>query len=487
MQFNTFTFLVFLPVVFIFYWILARRLRLQNLLVVAASYVFYGWWDTRFLWLIVITSACSFASGLLIEKFRDNRRLKRLVCASNITLNIGILALFKYYNFFAESLCELLALFNFHPDFATINLVLPVGISFYTFQALGYTIDTYRGNIRASRDPVAFFAFISFFPQLVAGPIERATSLLPQFSKLRVFNYDKATDGLRQMLWGLFKKMVIADNCAVAVDQIWGDYSNMPGFLLLLGSVLFSFQIYCDFSGYSDIAIGCARLFGIDLMRNFRFPYFSRSIPEFWRRWHISLMTWFRDYIYFPLGGSRCSLPRTIRNIFIVWIISGLWHGANWTFVCWGLFYAFLLSAHRVAGFKGIKDVTPEGKIWPSLKETAYIVITFLIVNLGWIVFRAPSMTDAAQYIMAMCDSSLFNLSGCISLMGGLQLTKSVPAILFLIVVEWMQRNKQHALQLTGNSLMTRNLALRYTFYIVFIMIILVYSGRNSEFIYFQF
>ncbi|MBR1543618.1 MAG: MBOAT family protein [Muribaculaceae bacterium] len=487
MQFNSFTFLVFLPVVFVIYWLLARRLRLQNLLVVAASYVFYGWWDPRFLWLIVITSACSFASGLLIEKFRYNRRLKRLVCASNITLNIGILALFKYYNFFAESLCEFLALFNFHPDFVTINLVLPVGISFYTFQALGYTIDTYRGSIRANRDPVAFFAFISFFPQLVAGPIERATSLLPQFSKMRVFNYDKATDGLRQMLWGLFKKMVIADNCAMAVDKIWGDYSNMPGFMLLLGSVLFSFQIYCDFSGYSDIAIGCARLFGIDLMRNFRFPYFSRSIPEFWRRWHISLMTWLRDYIYFPLGGSRCSLLKTIRNIFVVWIISGLWHGADWTFVCWGLFYAFLLSAHRVLGTKGIKDETSAGKTWPSLKEAASIVITFLIVNLGWIVFRAPSMTDAAQYIMAMCHSSLFNLSGSISLMGGLQLTKSVPAIIFLVAVEWMQRNKQHALQLTGNGLMTRSLVLRYTFYVVFIMIILVYSGRNSEFIYFQF
>lgn len=352
MLFNSFEFLLFLPIVFILYWFVFRQRRWQNFLIVIASYVFYGWWNWKFLILIALTSTCSFASGITLERFGKDRRIQKWISASNIILNLAILGVFKYYDFFVGSLQSAIAHLGYNLDFVTLNLVLPVGISFYTFQALSYTIDVYRGKIKATHDPIEFFAFISFFPQLVAGPIERATNLLPQFQSNRTFDYSKAVDGCQQMLWGFFKKLVVADACAGVVNQFWDSYSTLPGFTMFLLGVFFTMQIYCDFSGYSDIAIGCARLFGLNLMRNFDVPYFSRSIPEFWRRWHISLTTWFRDYIYFPLGGSRCSKAKTIRNIFIVWGISGLWHGANWTFVCWGLFHASLLTIYNIIGVR---------------------------------------------------------------------------------------------------------------------------------------
>ena len=352
MLFNSIEFLIFLPLVFLLYWFVFSRNRCwQNLLIVIVSYVFYGWWDWRFLFLIAFTSFCSYTSGLLLERFEGNRKWQKGISAGNIIINLTILGIFKYYNFFVENLDVIFSsLFNSHLDWVTIDIILPVGISFYTFQALSYTIDVYQKKLPATHDSVEFFAYISFFPQLVAGPIERATNLLPQFQKERHFDYVKAVDGCRQMLWGFFKKIVIADNCGYWVDYYWDQYQSLPSFSLFLLGVLFSFQIYCDFSGYSDIAIGCARLFGINLMRNFNFPYFSRSIPEFWRRWHISLTTWFRDYIYFPLGGSRCEKWKSIRNVYIVWGISGLWHGAEWTFVCWGLFHASLLAAYNILG-----------------------------------------------------------------------------------------------------------------------------------------
>ena len=319
MLFNSFEFLVFLPIVFLLYWFVFRGRRWQNLLIVLASYLFYGWWDWRFLILIAFTSVCSFGSGLLLEHFEGKRRWQQAISAGNIVLNLGILGVFKYYNFFVENLEHLFSsVFGYHLDWVTMEIILPVGISFYTFQALSYTIDVYQKKLSATHDVVEFFAYISFFPQLVAGPIERATNLLPQFQHNRQFDYAKAVDGCRQMLWGFFKKLVIADNCATIVNESWGQYQDFPGIGLFMIGVLFTFQIYCDFSGYSDIAIGCARLFGFNLMRNFNFPYFSRSIPEFWRRWHISLTTWFRDYIYFPLGGSRCDKWKIIRNVYIV-------------------------------------------------------------------------------------------------------------------------------------------------------------------------
>lgn len=329
MLFNSFEFLIFLPIVFLLYWFVFKPLRWQNLFIVAVSYIFYGWWDWRFLILIAFTTLCSFASGIVLEKLEGQRTKQKWVSAANITLNLLILCIFKYFNFFGENLAELFQLFGVEADWVTIDILLPVGISFYTFQALSYTIDVYQHKIKPTHDIVAFFAFISFFPQLVAGPIERATNLLPQFLVPRGFSYDKAVDGMRQILWGLFKKMVVADNCAVAVNLIFDEYQTLGGTHLFLGALFFTFQIYGDFSGYSDIAIGTARLFGVNLMRNFNFPYFSRDIAEFWRRWHISLTTWFRDYIYIPLGGSRCGKWKAMRNTLIIFLVSGFWHGAN--------------------------------------------------------------------------------------------------------------------------------------------------------------
>lgn len=351
MLFNSVEFLLFLPVVFLLYWYVFRPLRWQNLFVVMASYVFYGWWDWRFLILIAFTTLCSYVSGILLERAEGKRTRQKWISAINIIVNLSILGVFKYYDFFGENFTALLRLFGMEADWVTLNIILPVGISFYTFQALSYTIDVYQHRIKPTHDIIAFFAFISFFPQLVAGPIERATNLLPQMLKKRTFNYAQAVDGCRQILWGFFKKMVIADNCALAVGQILDSYTEQSGFMLLMGGFFFTFQIYGDFSGYSDIAIGTARLFGINLMRNFNYPYFSRDIAEFWRRWHISLTTWFRDYIYIPLGGSRCSRWKVMRNTLIIFLVSGFWHGANWTFIVWGAYHALLFFPLLLHGF----------------------------------------------------------------------------------------------------------------------------------------
>ena len=342
MLFQSIEFLIFLPIVFVLYWFVFKRLKYQNMLVLVASYIFYGWWDWRFLILIAITSGFSYWSGVLIKRFEDNQKKKKWISAGNIIINLLILCAFKYFNFFVENIVRLFDIFGMKLDWTTVNLILPVGISFYTFQALSYTIDVYRKKIEPTTDAVAFFAYISFFPQLVAGPIERSTNLLPQFQKERIFTFESGADGLRQMLWGFFKKIVIADQCAKYVDVVFADYSSQNGSTLLLAVFLFSIQIYADFSGYSDIAIGTAKLFGIRLMRNFNNPYFSRDIAEFWRRWHISLTTWFRDYVYIPLGGSRVSKAKIIRNTFIIFLLSGFWHGANWTFIVWGAYHALL-------------------------------------------------------------------------------------------------------------------------------------------------
>lgn len=454
---------------------------MQNLLVVAASYIFYGWWDWRFLLLIALTSFCSFLSGLLIEHYEGKRNKQKIVSAANIVLNLGVLGLFKYFNFFVENLEAIFNLFGFQLDWATINIVLPVGISFYTFQALSYTIDVYQKKLPATHDIIEFFAYISFFPQLVAGPIERATNLLPQFQQKRHFDYSKAVDGLRQMLWGFFKKMVIADSCAELVNNYWNNYPSLSGVTIFILGVLFTIQIYCDFSGYSDIAIGCARLFGFSLMRNFNFPYFSRSIPEFWRRWHISLTTWFRDYIYFPLGGSRCEKWKIIRNVYIVWGISGLWHGANWTFVCWGLFHATLLAIYNIFGINTkYKQIVAFGRYFPSIKEALQITLTFFLAVIGWIIFRAESMGQAIDIFSSMTSNSLIsnvdipNLMRCLFFAGA------------IFLIEWLQRGKQHALQFPTNGLFKYRLA-RWSVYYVILFLILKFSGSGQTFIYFQF
>ena len=479
MSFNSIEFILFLPLVFLLYWFVFKSTRKQNLLIVVASYVFYGWWDWRFLILIAITTFCSYASGILIERWEGQRGKQKAISAANIILNIAILATFKYYNFFVNSLNDIFASLGMSLDWPTARIILPVGISFYTFQALSYSIDVYRKKIEPQHDIVAFFAFISFFPQLVAGPIERATNLLPQFVDSRKFDYVKAVDGCRQMLWGFFKKLVVADTCASIVNSVWSDYSEYSALNLVLCCVLFSFQVYCDFSGYSDIAIGCARLFGINLMRNFNYPYFSRNIPEFWRRWHISLMSWFRDYVYFPLGGSRCPLWRTVFNTYVVFIISGLWHGADWTFVLYGCYHATLCSLYRFLSLKSkFEHNVGYNRLLPSIKELGMMVLTFILVSAGRILFRAQNVAMAGDFFSHICDKSLFCFDNIIG---------KWPLLLCvgLVIVEWIQRDKQHVLQLTGGVFKLR--WVRWTLYLGIALFTLLGQGAQQDFIYFQF
>lgn len=482
MLFNSIEFLLFLPIVFLLYWFFFRERNSQNLLIVVASYVFYGWWNWRFLILIALTSFCSYASGLLMELYKGKKRLRKCINIANIVIDLCILGVFKYYNFFIDNLNYLfLSLFDYQMDWVTMNVILPVGISFYTFQALSYTIDVYKGEMKASHNILEFFAYISFFPQLVAGPIERSTNLLPQFQQNRQFNYTKAIDGMRQMLWGFFKKLVIADNCATIVNDYWGQYQDLSSLSLFLLGILFTFQIYCDFSGYSDIAIGCARLFGFNLMRNFNNPYFSRSIPEFWRRWHISLTSWFRDYVYIPLGGSRCKKWKIIRNVFIVWGISGLWHGANWTFVCWGLFHAMLLSIYITFNINSkYKQDVANGQCLPSIKETMQMGITFILSIIGWIIFRAENINQAVDYLSNIFSNRiLFDSS----------ILREIPFVcagFTLLAVEWLQRDKQHALQFPHNKIFSYTIV-RWFIYFFITTIISLYAGTSQEFIYFQF
>lgn len=478
MLFNSIEFLIFLPLVFVGYWFIFKRLRIQNLFIVACSYLFYGWWDWRFLLLIAFTTLCSFLSGILIEKKEGSRKTQKWISAGNIFINLFILCLFKYFNFFTENFRELLLLAGIEVNQLTLNIILPVGISFYTFQALSYTIDIYQHKMKPTHDIVAFFAFISFFPQLVAGPIERATNLLPQFLKPRTFEYDQATDGMRQILWGLFKKMVVADNCSRIADDIFANHLQESTPVLWIGAVCFTFQIYGDFSGYSDIAIGTARLFGIKLMKNFNFPYFSRDIAEFWRRWHISLTTWFRDYIYIPLGGSREGKWKSIRNTFIIFLVSGFWHGANWTFICWGFFHALLfLPLLLTATNRKHRDIVAQGHLLPSTKEAIQIGCTFLLVVIGWVLFRAENMTQATEYIGRMFYIQPFDF----------KLPKHTTEVFLFMamlwITEWIQRDKEHGLQLQG----IKNRPLRIFIYTCLILFIELTMGKSSEFIYFQF
>ena len=511
MLFNSIEFLIFLPIVFLLYWFIfdyamrgcKRQLLWQNLLIVVASYVFYGWWDWRFLILIAITTLLSFLSGIGIEK-APTQRSKKAVMIANIIINLGILGVYKYYDFFAREFAQL---FGMESDFLLLHLILPVGISFYTFQALSYSIDVYRRQIEPTHDIVAFTAFLSFFPQLVAGPIERATNLLPQFQKKRTFDYAQAVDGMRQILWGLFKKIVVADNCATYVDTVFADLSNQSGSTLLLAAVLFTFQIYGDFSGYSDIAIGTAKLFGIKLMRNFNVPYFSRDIAEFWRRWHISLTTWFRDYVYIPLGGSRPNIPSqspiahrlspaaytkciAVRNTFIIFLLSGFWHGANWTFVLWGAYHALLfvplLLMNKNRRYRDtVATVTlPDGaiktKLLPSLKEAGQMLLTFALAVFGWIIFRAQDISQFGEVISTICSDSLLSVP--------FLKTRSfyIPLfinIMILLGVEWQNRTESHGLAKISEK---RNV--RYIVYYILIFI-MIYARPTSDatFIYFQF
>ncbi len=476
MLFNSLDFDVFLPITYAVYWLMAHRVRWQNGFVVAASYLFYGWWDWRFLLLIAFTTLCSYASGIAMQ--RGQRR--KLFMWANIILNLLILCIFKYYNFFAQSFADLFL--DGRADGLLLILVLPVGISFYTFQALSYSIDVYRGNISPTRDIVAFFAYVSFFPQLVAGPIERATSLLPQFEQGRKLDYRQCVDGLRQMLWGFFKKMVVADSCALYVDQIFAHPDWFNSSTLLLAAVLFTVQIYGDFSGYSDIAIGCAKLFGIKLRRNFNVPYFSRDIAEFWRRWHISLTTWFRDYIYIPLGGSRVAKGRVVLNTFIIFLVSGLWHGANWTYVAWGAFHALLFLPLILLGRnRRHTDTVAAGRMLPSLRELGQMVLTFLLAAIGWVMFRADSIEGAFEYYRLMFGG-LFN-GGAPTITAPIDAWVVGVSVALMTVVEWLNRGEEHEF-----SRQPRCRALRWAGYVVVIFLIGACMVTNEmPFIYFQF
>lgn len=486
MLFNSLDFAIFLPVVFLIYWALDGKLRAQNLFIIAASYLFYGWWDWRFLSLIVFSSTVDFLVGVGFSRTEDARRRKLLMMAS-ILVNLGFLGFFKYYNFFLDNLVQAFSFFGRPISPRGLDVVLPVGISFYTLQALSYTIDVYRRKMAPTKDPIAFFAFVSFFPQLVAGPIERATNLLPQFYKRRTFDYPSAVDGMRQMLWGLFKKIVIADNCAIYVNDIFANYNDYSGITLFMGGVLFAFQIYADFSGYSDIAIGCARLFGFSLMRNFAFPYFSRDIAEFWRRWHISLSTWFRDYLYIPLGGSFGSQWEKVRNTMIVFIVSGFWHGARWTFIIWGALNAlyFLPLLLTKKNRKNMGTVA-EGKLLPGVADFLRMASTFLLVVLAWIFFRAESLAQAASYLRRMFSSEIFSspIKDVWAINTGNHVIYLSIALIGFVILEWIQRDKQHALQLRS-ARMPR--IVRWSVYYGIIIVCFFMNGAQQDFIYFQF
>jgi len=410
MLFNSLDFAIFLPIVFILYWFVTHKnLKLQNFLIVAASYLFYGWWDWRFLSLILFSTIVDYSIGLKISK-EENQTKRKILLWTSIAVNLGFLGFFKYYNFFLDNFVSAFSFFGTPINAQGLNIILPVGISFYTFQTLSYTIDVYKRKLEPTKDFVAFTAFVSFFPQLVAGPIERASNLLPQFYNRRIFNKENALRGVRLILWGLAKKVVIADSIAPAVDDIFSNYERYPSTILLLGAFLFSFQIYCDFSGYSMMARGVSKLFGFELMTNFKYPYFSRNIGEFWRRWHISLSTWFRDYLYIPLGGSRVSKLLNIRNVFVIFLVSGFWHGANWTFIVWGGLHAllFIPSVLTKNNRKFTEDLQLNRYLLPSIGDVFRILSTFVVVSFCWVFFRADSLNVAFLFIkkIIIFDSS---------------------------------------------------------------------------------
>lgn len=477
MLFNSISFLIFLPTAFALYWFVFRKnLKLQNTFILAISYVFYGWWDWRYLFLLIFCSAINYLVAARLEHINNTKSRKALLGLSCIA-TLGLLCVFKYFNFFVDNFISAFASIGIRLQPRTLNIILPVGISFYAFKALGYTIDVYRRDLKPTKDVIAFFSFVAFFPQLLAGPIDRTANLLSQFGKERTFEYDKAVDGLRQILWGFFKKIVIADNCAKYVNQIFGNYETLPASALVLGVIYFAFEIYGDFSGYSDIAIGTSRLFGFSSVPNFRVPYFSRDIAEFWRRWHISLTSWFRDYLYIPLGGSRGTKYQTIRNTFIIFLVCGFWHGANWTFIAWGFVNALYFVPRLLSGKNGKHaDTVAHGRLLPNIKELFEMGVVFALAGLGWIFFRADSITQALSYIQHIWSTSL------LSVPGDLGMTRVFPLIVIVLAVEWLQREKQHGLE--G---LRMHLVPRWSIYYGLAAFILHFAGAQQRFIYFQF
>lgn len=478
MLFNSIDFAIFLPIVFFLYWFATKgNFKLQNILLLISSYFFYACWDWRFLFLLIFSTFLDYFTGLKIHAAVTKNK-KRFWLWLSILINLGFLGVFKYYNFFASSFADGLSLLGLNANLGSIQVILPVGISFYTFHGLSYVLDIYNDKIKPERNFVFYSVFVSFFPLLVAGPIERATHLLPQIIKKREFDYAKAVDGLRQILWGLLKKIVIADNCAGYANTIFNNSADYSGSTLVLGVLFFAIQIYCDFSGYSDIALGTARLFGIDLLRNFAFPYFSRDIAEFWRRWHISLSSWFRDYLYIPLGGSKGGMWMKIRNTFVIFLVSGFWHGANWTFIIWGLLNAiYIMPSIIFSTNRNNLDIVAQGKILPSAKDIFYMLITFILTLFAWIFFRAENVSHAWSYISGIFSSSLFTVPEILPL-------QIIFLVIVFITIEWLGREGQYAISHLGKNW---NRPLRWALYLVIIATIFVFSGEEQQFIYFQF
>jgi alginate O-acetyltransferase complex protein AlgI len=478
MLFNSINFAIFLPIVFLLYWCVSKNnLKFQNVLLLLASYYFYACWDFRFLFLLIFSTLLDYYSGIKIENSTSEKSRKFWFWLS-IGINLGFLGIFKYYNFFIDSIQDVVSVFGHKIDMWTIKVILPIGISFYTFHGLSYVIDVYKKRIKAEISFINYAVFVCYFPLLVAGPIERATHLLPQIKRKRNFNYAQAVDGLRQILWGLFKKIVIADNCAEYANLIFNNSDDYSGSTLVMGALFFTFQIYGDFSGYSDIALGTSRLFGMELLKNFNFPYFSRDIAEFWRRWHISLSSWFKDYLYIPLGGSAGGLKMKIRNTFIIFLVSGFWHGANWTFIVWGALNAlyFLPLLISNTNRNHIKIVAYDRNL-PTLKEFVSILITFTLTVFAWIFFRANSITHAVSYIKQIFASKLIAVPE-------IRPTFIIVLVLIFILVEWVGRRNNFAIE---KLFLQNSVFVRWSFYFVLVIAIFIFSTKEQEFIYFQF
>ena len=482
MLFNSLNFAIFLPIVFILYWFLtAKNLKFQNILLLVSSYFFYACWDWRFLFLLIFSTVLDYYTGIKMSDAK-NQNSKNFWFWLSISVNLGFLGVFKYYNFFAASFADAVANFGLQVNPWTLKVILPVGISFYTFHGLSYVIDIYKDRIKAEKNFIDYSVFVSFFPLLVAGPIERATHLLPQIQKKRTFDYVKAVDGLRQILWGLFKKVVIADNCAEFANMIFDNHTSYSGSTLLLGAIFFTFQIYGDFSGYSDIALGTARLFGIDLLRNFAFPYFSRDIAEFWRRWHISLSSWFRDYLYIPLGGSKGGMWMKIRNTFIIFLVSGFWHGANWTFIIWGLLNALYIMPSIIFNTnRNNMDIVARGKYLPSLKDFFQIAMTFGLTVFAWIFFRAESVSHAFEMITNIFSKTTIAIP---EFRGMYKALVTLMLTVIFIILEWIGRENDFAIQKFGFGW---NSKIRWGFYFLLVSSIFYFAGKEQVFIYFNF
>ena len=478
MLFNSIDFAIFLPIVFLLYWFVAQNnLRLQNLLIVVVSYIFYGWWDYRFLSLIVFSTIIDYTVGVLLSKEKSITKRKVYLWIS-IVINLGFLGFFKYYNFFLDNFVTAFSFFGQSISGNSLKIILPVGISFYTFQTLSYSIDVYKNKLEPTKDFIAFSAFVCFFPQLVAGPIERATNLLPQFYKRRFFDKEQAIDGLHLFIWGLFKKIVIADSCAVYVNTIFENYENLNSLSLFLGAVYFAFQIYGDFSGYSDMAIGLSKFFGFNLMKNFNYPYFSRDIAEFWRRWHISLSTWFRDYLYIPLGGSKGNKLKQVRNVFVIFVVSGFWHGANWTYIIWGLLNAlFFIPLLVINKNRKNIDIVASTSFFPNIYDFIKMLVTFLMVVLAWVIFRADSILTAIKYLTKIFQ---VNFDGGINYLSIERYSVENLLLIFVFIfIEWISRKESH-------PFFGKHILVKISFVLISLFLFGVYS-QAKDFIYFQF